>query len=243
MHILSFDTSGPDVQIALAQDETIVFEQLIPPAQKNRQEAASVLLPSIDGALKSTGWLKSDIDLVVVGVGPGSFTGVRVAVITARSIGQALGCGVVGINTLECIASRSSRPAAVVLNAGAGKFYVGAFQLDLSGNESSTQIFKPFCGSADECREACSSIAKIILEPGLDQSVTGSDKQILPYPADGNLAVDAALIANQRIGSMKLKRESLAKAYPWDNVLPLYLRSPSVTLKASNGSANKTTAN
>lgn len=241
MHILSFDTSGPDVHIALAKDETIQFEQVIPPAQKNRQEAASVLLPSIDAAIKSLGWSKSDLDLVCVGIGPGSFTGVRVAVITARSIGQALGCAVIGINTLEVIASRSARPCAVILNAGAGKLYVAAFSEDLF-DENEGRIFEPFCGSSDECLKACSVAEQIVLEPGLDPSVTGSDKRWLPYPAAGNLAADAALIGSRRIGAMKLKREELAKAYPWDNVLPLYLRGPSITLKAENGSTNKTTA-
>lgn len=251
MHILSFDTSGPDLQIALAQDETILFAQLIPPAQKNRQEAASVLLPSIDAATKSLGWKKSDIDLVVVGTGPGSFTGVRVAVITARSIGQALNCGVIGINTLEVLAFASERPSAVVLNAGAGKLYVGAYAQDLFTQENGGQLFAPFCGDADECRNACAAIDQIVLEADLEPSIPGSDKRFLPFPSGGNSAAAAAIIASRRIHSMKLKRESLAKAYPWDNVLPLYLRSPSVTLKAppkaiaqtSNGSPNKTTAN
>ncbi len=243
MQILSFDTCGSDVHIALMQNEQVVLQQIIPPAQKNRQEAASTLLPIIDKSMKELAWKKGEVDMIVVGVGPGSFTGVRVSVITARSIGQALGCAVVPISLLESIAFCASRPAAVVLNAGAGKYFAAAFDGDLLDLAESTKV-SPFCGTKDEVTFALSAFAHWVVEPSLLQTDLISGKDAVAYATDTNWASVAALLARQRISStlQKLDRESLAVTYPWDNVLPLYLRSPSVTLKAENGSSNKTPA-
>lgn len=241
MQILSFDTSGPDVQIALMKEGTVVLEQLLPPRQKNRQEAASTLLPGIDRALKELQWTKKQLDLIVVGTGPGSFTGVRVAVITARSIGQALKIGVMPINRLELTAYRCQRPCAVILDAGSGKLYISAYGEDLC-NSNAGELVEPFCGNTDELEKLPRDLNDWVLEPGLNESVLAKGKNLLALSNSENLASAAALLAYSRIlQSGNLKRESLAEAYPWDNVLPLYLRSPSVTLKAENGSSYKTT--
>lgn len=296
MQILSFDTSGPEVHIALMQDGAVIFEEIIPPAQKNRQESASMLLPSIDAALKRYSWQKQDLDALVVGVGPGSFTGVRVAAITARSIGQALGIAVIPISYLEVLAWRIQLPCAIALNAGSGKLYIAAYcdesepgsslrqppiagagqdrsiilpasshtlsenhLLEAAGSpalpgspntgrgafrrRTPVEIITPFCGSVADLQSALTGLNKIILEPGLDESVLAKDKTVLPFPAAANIAADAACIASDRIKSSgnNCNRQVLAETYPWDNVLPLYLRSPSVTLKkAENGSSNQT---
>ncbi len=242
MQILSFDTCGSDVHIAFMQDGVIVAQEIIQPAQKNRQEAASSLLPAIDRLMKEIAWDKRNLDLIVVGVGPGSFTGVRVSVITARSLGQALNCAVVPISVLELMASNSSRPCAVVLNAGAGKFYAGAFDSD---SQAKTGLFvEAFCGDQEELCTKLAALDTWVTLPDLDLSKMPVRKNISVYPEGRNLASDAALLVGKRIcdGMQKLDRESLALAYPWDNVLPLYLRSPSVTMKAENGSSNKTPA-
>lgn len=243
MQILSFDTSSSDIHLSLLKDDKIAFEQIIPPERKNRQESASLLLPAIDSALKMTGWHKADLDLIVVGVGPGSFTGVRVSVITARTIGQALSLPVLPISILEVLAMRSSeRPCAIVLDAGGGKLYGAAYSDDLC-EISEGKLLEPFCSSPDELVSKLADQAKWIIEPGLDEAVLAKDKIVLQYPSLGNRASAAGLLALKRLraGSLDLKRKSLSKVYPWDNVLPLYLRSPSVTLKA-DGSSNKTTS-
>lgn len=240
MQILSFDSSGFDVQIALMQDGKIVLEKTIAAAGGNRQEAASTLLPGVDAALKSLGWSKKDLDLLVVGIGPGSFTGVRVSVITARSVAQALGLGLIPISSLEAIASVSTRPASVLLPAGGGKYFLSAYDAD----EVCSLLLEPVCSGEAEVTSKLKELAKVerlLLAPELDEATLASGKTVVPYPDNLNFATASALLAWKRLNAtnVKLKRESLSSAYPWDNVLPLYLRSPSVTLKA-NGSSNKT---
>lgn len=231
------------MQIALLKDGAIVYEKKIPPAQKNRQESASVLLPCIDAGLKELGWKKTDLDLLTVGIGPGSFTGVRVAVITARSIAQGLKLGLLGLSTLELLALSSNRPCAVVLAAGGGKYYAAAYNEDLCAIDCGVS-FSPVCASLEEICSGLDNVAdldKVVIDPSISENGFQGRRQLLEYPASCNLASNAALLAYRRISATadKLNRESLAMAYPWDNVLPLYLRSPSVTLKA-NGSSDKT---
>ena len=225
------------------QNERVSFEQKISPGQGNRQESASLLLPSIDSALKKLGWNKADLDFIVVNVGPGSFTGVRVSVIAARSIAQALSLGVVPVSSLDIMALQAIPPLAVVLNAGAGKCYAGIYRSDfIKKNPGSVpELFVSDLDSLDSRLAGCSSL---ILEAGLEEYISAKDRSVIVYPPESNRATEGALLALKRICSacLDLNPATLAAAYPWDNVLPLYLRSPSVTLKGKNGSSDKTIA-
>jgi tRNA threonylcarbamoyl adenosine modification protein YeaZ len=242
MQILSFDTASHEVQIALMQDGVICLEERLCPPASNRQESASLLLPGIDAALKRLAWQKGDLDFIVVGAGPGSFTGLRVATVTARSIAQALGLGVLAVCRLEVLAGRCPGPCAVVLAAGAGQFYLAAYG-DRLDPEPASCLVEPLCCSLSEMQDRLRSFNNCVVEPGMPELSFASDKNIVVYPADANLASDGACLAFQRISydPTNFRRSTLSEAYPWDNVLPLYLRSPSVTLK-KNGSSNKTIA-
>ncbi len=232
MQILSFDSSSSSVQIALSKNERVVYEQRIKPVQSQRSESASTLLPAIDKALKSCSWSKKDLDFLVVGTGPGSFTGVRVAVITARSIAQGLGLGLMGISSLETIAFACRKPCAVVLAAGRGKYYAGAFHND-------RELVKAFFADEPELlRLRLGKLDSWVLAAGIETNICHA-KEILPYPEDINLAGSQAELAYLRLSCLQKKdARSLENRYPWDNVLPLYLQNASVTLKA-NGSSNK----
>ncbi len=232
-----------NVQLALLDEGKIVFEQSIPPTQVNRQESASVLLPSIDEALKELSWDKASLDLITVGVGPGSFTGVRVSVITARTIAQGLRLAVYPVSLLEVLAATVERPCSIVLSAGGGKFYTAAYGADLAGSDKG-ELFAPRCTDLEETKSALASLSSVqhlLLDNGLEEAQFINGKSLVAYPSSINVATVGALLSWERLLNLadKLNRNSLAALFPWDNVLPLYLRSPSVTLK-SNGSSSKT---
>jgi tRNA threonylcarbamoyl adenosine modification protein YeaZ len=111
---LSFDTSTSEVHIALAVAGQIVCQEVVranPEHGTPRQEAATILMPTIDRLVKSQAWGKADIDAIVVGSGPGSFTGIRTSVVTARALAQALGLPLISVSLLECLADQiSERP-------------------------------------------------------------------------------------------------------------------------------------
>jgi len=65
---------------------------------------AGRLLAIIDDVIKKAGADRQAIDLIAVGIGPGSFTGIRIGIATAKGLSTALGCGISGINTLDALA-------------------------------------------------------------------------------------------------------------------------------------------
>lgn len=102
MLVLSFDTATPHLSVGLSSEQTILNEISLwaPRAHMAR------LLPLIDLILKLSQKQIEDLGAVFVGVGPGSFTGLRIGISVARTLGQLLEIPIVGIPTLDAIAYR-----------------------------------------------------------------------------------------------------------------------------------------
>ena len=80
--------------------------------------------------LAQINWQPAGVELVAVTTGPGSFTGLRIGVTFAKVFAYAVGCQVLGVNTLEVIASRAPREASafwVVLDAQRQQLFAAAF--------------------------------------------------------------------------------------------------------------------
>ena len=100
MKILGIDTSTPIGSVALIDDENLVAEHTLNIVQAH----SSRLMPAIDTVLKWSDITAADLDGCAVGVGPGSFTGVRIGVATIKSLCYALDKPIVGVSTLEAVA-------------------------------------------------------------------------------------------------------------------------------------------
>lgn len=90
---------------------------------------AEQLMGTIEAALAAAGVSYADLGAIAVSIGPGSFTGVRVGVSTARGLALALKIRAVGVSTLEALAAeaRSQKPVIVRIDAGRGQAYVARF--------------------------------------------------------------------------------------------------------------------
>ena len=100
MKILGIDTSTPIGSVALIDDDNLVAEHTLNIVQAH----SSRLMPAIDTVLKWSDITAADLDGCAVGVGPGSFTGVRIGVATIKSLCYALDKPIVGVSTLEAVA-------------------------------------------------------------------------------------------------------------------------------------------
>jgi len=96
----ALDTSTPSPSLALLADEVAVAELRLAPVPA----AGRRVLQAAHGLLTAAGTDVADVGRVVVGLGPGGFTGLRIGISTALGLGQALGCPVVGAVSLEALA-------------------------------------------------------------------------------------------------------------------------------------------
>jgi tRNA threonylcarbamoyl adenosine modification protein YeaZ len=92
---------------------------------------ASDLLPALDGLLREAGARAADLELLVVGTGPGSFTGLRVAAATALGLARGGRARLLGLSSGESLCWRElavGEEAAVVLDARSGEWYYSRYR-------------------------------------------------------------------------------------------------------------------
>ena len=99
MTLLAIDSTGPSLSVAIACEGKIVYECF----QRTGHTHSERLMPMIDAALQAQGTEPSQLDALAVTVGPGSFTGVRIGVETAKALCHALEKPCVPVNALEAI--------------------------------------------------------------------------------------------------------------------------------------------
>jgi tRNA threonylcarbamoyl adenosine modification protein YeaZ len=97
--LLALDTSTPLVSVALYDDGVVDVATSERPMQHGEQVA-----PMISAALARVGAIRQDVTAVAAGVGPGPYTGLRVGLVTARTLGLALGIPVYGACSLDVLA-------------------------------------------------------------------------------------------------------------------------------------------
>jgi tRNA threonylcarbamoyladenosine biosynthesis protein TsaB len=105
MLILAFDTATDVATSALVSDGELLGE---------RVSRAVTLLEDVDALLRQAGARTRDLEALAVGIGPGSFTGVRVGLATARGLAFALGIPVAGVSTLDALAAGAPGAVPVV---------------------------------------------------------------------------------------------------------------------------------
>lgn len=100
MKILGIDTSTPIGSVALIDGESLVAEHTLNIVKAH----SSRLMPAIDTVLKWGDITADELDGCAVGIGPGSFTGIRIGIATIKSLCYALDKPIIGVSTLEAIA-------------------------------------------------------------------------------------------------------------------------------------------
>ncbi|GAH58578.1 unnamed protein product, partial [marine sediment metagenome] len=100
MRILGIETSTMTGSVALIDEERLIAEYTL----NLRETHTSRLMPTIDRVLKDASFTIKDLDGIAVSSGPGSFTGLRIGIATAKGLAQGLDIPVVGIPTLDGLA-------------------------------------------------------------------------------------------------------------------------------------------
>jgi len=171
MRLLAIEAATATVSLALGEGERVI-ERDIPQGQN----ASEHLTEAIVALLGQAGCALADLDGLVLGTGPGSLTGLRVAHATAKGLAYALRIPAVGISSLEALAfDAPAGPAAIVpaIDARRGELFAGIFTRtasDLTVHEPALAL------SAAALAERCKDLGQVrvvgpaaaLLQPALD---------------------------------------------------------------------------
>ena len=127
MPILGIETSTLVSSVALATADTMLAEITL----QTKKTHSELLMPHIDKILGMAGIKKNDLKGIAVSIGPGSFTGLRIGLATAKALAYALKIPIVGVPTLEVLAYGCPVPGAILapmLDAQKGNIYQALFK-------------------------------------------------------------------------------------------------------------------
>lgn len=232
VHVLAFDTATPATAVALLTAGGGVRTRQHEPAAGERPGHASELLPLALALLAEAGIGWSALDRVAVGVGPGTFTGLRIGVATARALAQAHDLPLVPVSTLRALAAGAAEadeaPGGVtvaVLDARRGEAFAAAWRGGAAADPRSEPLLAPAALGPAALAEAVRGLAAgaLAIGDGALRFRHEMEAAGAVVPADGSAfhRVDAAVHCRLAVAAEPVAR---------DAVLPAYLRLPDAEL-------------
>ncbi len=226
MKILAFDTTSSTLSIALLQDQKILSKTTI--FENGKQ--AEILVPEIEKILHANKIWYSDLDLIAATQGPGSFTGVRIGLTTARTLKLATGLPLILPNSLEALAFKhreSNKIIFVAIDAKMDEFFVASFAAQ---NGKLTQLTEPQIATLENIADAapqenfvqenfflCGSgkktVSKILSKKNLAHEMNDEEEDVIEADLVGLLALE------------KFNRGEKST----DDCDPIYLRAPKIS--------------
>jgi tRNA threonylcarbamoyladenosine biosynthesis protein TsaB len=169
VRILALETSTSVATVATLDSGQLLEMRELPPERRTAQ----TLAPAIVSELAAVGWNPADIGLIAVTRGPGSFTGLRIAVTTAKVLAYATGAHVMALNTLDVIAAQAPAPGPtrhlhVVMDAQRQQLFMATYRTDGS------RVWLPDGPTATIGRDAwlaCLDHPTLVTGPGLARLV------------------------------------------------------------------------
>jgi tRNA threonylcarbamoyladenosine biosynthesis protein TsaB len=196
------------------------------------RRTAQTLVPALDVLLRKVAWKPQEVDLVAVTQGPGSFTGLRIGVTTAKTFAYACGAAIVGVNTLAAIARQvpaSSGRLWVVMNAERDQLYTAAYEWQ----ESRWHEIKPTCIRDNETWLQSLDRNTLVSGPGLC-----SLKQRIPTTIP--IVPESDWFPRARsVGAEGLQLFHSGQQSDCWSLLPNYFRESAATEKAQNQATGK----
>ncbi|KZE99690.1 MAG: tRNA (adenosine(37)-N6)-threonylcarbamoyltransferase complex dimerization subunit type 1 TsaB [Rhodococcus sp. (in: high G+C Gram-positive bacteria)] len=219
MLVLAVDTSTPSVTAGVVRFDDGAVETLAARIVVDARLHAEVLTPNILECLAEADLAPADLDAVVVGVGPGPFTGLRVGMATAAAFGDALGLPVHGVCSLDAIAAQltSESELLVVTDARRREVYSARYR-------DGTRIAGPDVGAAD------------LVDVGKATAVAGSSAHASLFELEAR-----EVISPSPEGLVLAAGDALASGVEPEPLVPLYLRRPDAKTIAEREAAKQVT--
>jgi tRNA threonylcarbamoyladenosine biosynthesis protein TsaB len=225
MKILAIETSTPGSSVAVVEDRTT----LAAASRIDRMGHAGFLVPAIDFCFDQVGWSPQDLDAVVIDVGPGLYTGLRVGLATAQALGAAFGIPIIPATSVDAIA----------LEARTGHRLIWSI-VDVRRGEYAVARYRPVPGGVvkEGVTELLGSdVLRAMLTSSADESLVVGDVGSLPEGffrgvsrvKTGRPRYPYA-VALAEIGHARLEKGEFPDP---DDIRPMYMREPDVTINWS----------
>ncbi len=216
MLILGVDSTAVTASVSIAEvkEGELISHSLF--TVKNKMTHSENLMPMIDHALQVYGAKASDLELLAVNAGPGSFTGVRIGVATVKGLAFPKSLPCAPVSTLDSLAQNlEGVPGTVcaLMDARRNQFYYAIF-------ENGLRLTPDSCGSAEEIAEQLA---------GKDVTLCGDGALVFASHAHGGYAVANPVIREQNALSVALcgyRMYMEGKAVSGKELRPVYLRVP-----------------
>ena len=236
MRILAFDTATAATAVALLDtDESIELEARDDPAAGARPGHTRRLLTLIAAVVDQTGgW--DPVDRIAVGVGPGTFTGLRIGIATAQALARSRGLPLVGVHTLTSLAyaaHAAERPRLALIDARRGELFAAGWPAGADPSTAAAAI-GPLVLAPERLGDVVAELRETPLAIG-DGAIKFS-----PMLERAGAAVPPESSPLHRVSALShcaLAARSPDPGEPPEAVRPLYLRLPDAEL-GRRGSAS-----
>ena len=237
-HIVAIETSSRIGSVAVACGPRVLAVREFSQSMRHAVE----LMPGIAELTSHQGWKPTDIDQVYVSVGPGSFTGVRIAIAMARAISQGVGARLVAVPTLDVLAANAPQGTVnlvVLLDAKRGQVYAARYTADDgaivgSNNKVAGQAIGParlrcttgpvLCDPAEFVRDSPKPL--LLLGEGINYHRAA----LVAGGLDGHFVCEAASElcqpAARQVHALGWRLASVGQFTPLEKLLPIYIRKP-----------------
>jgi len=214
--LLGIDTSTPAATAAVLRDDGEAFEVAPPPERLQRMPAhATELMPAVAEAMERADVDWSDLDAIAVGVGPGTFTGLRIGIATARALATAAGLPLRRVSSLAALAAGiDSLVRLPLIDARRGEVFAALYEGD-------REFWPPLVMRPEDLIDQLGNASVIPLAAG-DGSLRFRgilEEAGIPVEPDNSVAHVVRALCICRLGEG-------ATDEPPEAVLPEYLREP-----------------
>jgi tRNA threonylcarbamoyladenosine biosynthesis protein TsaB len=246
MRILGIDTAIPTASVALIDDGALLAEQIQnPPASRHNSAGfqplgnhAEVVLPLVEALLAKAQITVQQLSGIAVSIGPGSFTGLRIGLATAKGIAYESGLPLSGISTLHANAARVNDfdgMIASVLDARKNEVYLALFRREkMSTTRLTPDSVMPVDSAAELVREACMIRGEDLLLVG--DGAKAHERRLIEaigVPARTASGGSYPSIASQ-VAFLAMPRLSHLSADDAGTLTPVYLRLAEAESKRKN---------
>ena len=206
MRILGIETSTRAASVAVVFDGKILAESL----RESPQSFSETLMPQVEEVIKISGAFEN-LDAVAVSIGPGSFTGLRIGLATAKALAYAWGIKIIGVPTLLAMSYNFPNAKVVPL-------------IDAQKNRAYYQLFEDFLSLTDLKIEPIDKIVNEVGNLAGDFLLCGDVLHKIKVPLPPNVKIAPPHLKMPRASAVAICAANLKK---FDNVMnlePLYIR-------------------